>query len=192
MRVVLIVAGGVATCMVVVMAALLVADKRADARPHVDPPKQAAEHAQEDTWSWVRIDRGIAVSAMETYCTPGTPPRPRDVSLAVFRADDATSPAVRLFKTTGSTYELPLDAGRYEICSGGWSVDPSCSHPGGLTLAACPANDKLCTCTPADGSRKTWSAMCQKVNVGNGVVRITVGMGLGIGYSCEPKEACPR
>ncbi len=192
MRVVLIVAGGVATCMVVVMAALLVADKRASARPQGTAPPKQAEHTQDDTWSWVRIDRGIAVSAMETYCTPGTPPRPRNASLALFRADDATSPAIRLLKTTGGTYELPLDAGRYEICSGGWSVDPRCSRPGGPTLGACPTNDKLCTCAPADASRKTWSATCQKVNVGSGVVRITVGMGLATVFSCDPKEACPR
>ncbi len=40
--------------------------------------------------------------------------------------------------------------------------------------------------------REPTSGMCQKVNVGKDVVRISVGMGLGIGYSCEPKEACPR
>lgn len=160
MRVVLIVAGGVATCIVVAMVVLLVMDRRANARSN-DKKTET-----EKKWSWVRIDRGIAVNAMETYCAPGEAPRSADVSLAVFRADDPTSPAVRAFRTPGGSVELPLDSGRYELCDG-YSLN-------------------------ADGSRKTQGGMCQKVNIGKGVVRITVSSGMGIFYACEPKEACPR
>ena len=142
------------------------------------------------------IGAGLAFRVATVGCIPDrtghVSSTPSDEDFAVFRSGDASAPAIKLFRTASGAYDLPLAAGRYDVCTGGYSVTPRCGDPGEEYSSSCPPGDKKCKCTPPDASRAAWHSFCQTIEVGKGVVEVDVGRGLGVSYSCTPESACVR
>ena len=188
MRIILMIAGGVAGLIAVVAIGVYVFERRdhkSASPPSVAkvPPPVIAAQAQPDRpphpWG---IAQGIVLDS-------------DDFSFAIFPASQ-NKRAITIFKTEHGRHAVELLAGRsYDVCWGGDASTTCTLETNGHAqrVESCDPRMPECTCKSGSGVRYFWRAGCERVRV-DSVTHVTVNVKAQprFGFDCDPADACVK